>query len=474
MNDERAGRTETVIASLFCVITAAVFILRAPLTASLWLDETLSAWIVMGSVDDVWHRSISFQGQSPLYYLLLWGWSKLFGASELALRSLSILFCGITLALMSLLARHLRIGTLGVVIAVSFLLAADVFQDAVLSARPYSFALMTAVASILLVMRLVNSFSVLNATLCVSSLVALFYAHYLFGLIALPHAVLLIQSRANARRIAPYLVVAGLCCIPGLLQVATLFARKSGLSFAAAPTGIALLKGWVPLAAGVAVVVGVLMAIIWGGKLVLSGAHRSALRILLPYVVLGPLPLMIVSALGSTSLWTPRYWSWQLVMMALAVGVVIESFSTRRARLTAVAATCAFLLLRVLSQDRVVEGWREAALLASKRAGPVALYSGLAEVESGVVDGVREYEQYLRTPFVVYGVNNEIRLMRMSDSDAEIVGKMRGASSLVVQRRVRRGGEELSPYRFKKLLSENGLSIEEEKTEGTVTWISLR
>jgi hypothetical protein len=104
----------------------------------------------------------------------------------------------------------------------------------------------------------------------------------------------------------------------------------------------------------------------------------------------------------------------------------------------------------------------------------VALYSGLAEVESSVVDGVREYEQYLRTPLLVYGVTNEIRLLRMSDSDTDIVVSMSGATSLVVQKRVQRGGAVLSPFRFKKLLSESGQYIEEEKTEGTVTWISLR
>jgi hypothetical protein len=229
-----------------------------------------------------------------------------------------------------------------------------------------------------------------------------------------------------------------------------------------------------PLTAVVAVVVGIALAAIWGGRITFCTEVRGALRTLLPYVLLGPLPLMLVSIIGSASLWTPRYWSWQLVAMALVVGSLISAVSGYRPRLIALTATCFFLLLRVGSQERVGEGWREAAHLVSSRSGPVALYSGLIEVETGIVDGMPESQQYLRSPLLVYGVQEEIRLLPIQATDEALTSQLKGVSSVVVQQRTERSGLEISPRRFRELLQASGRSIESEKKSGTVTWLGVR
>ncbi len=60
-------------------------------TQSLWRDEAFSVWIATGSAMNVIaHTSKDFN--PPLYYLLLNFWMKIFGRSEIALRSLSLLF----------------------------------------------------------------------------------------------------------------------------------------------------------------------------------------------------------------------------------------------------------------------------------------------------------------------------------------------------------------------------------------------
>jgi hypothetical protein len=474
MNDSRNAQIETVVASFFCVLIVVVFFLRAPLTESFWLDETLSAWVVMAGAEEVWNRTIAFQGQSPLYYLLLWSWSKLFGSSEVALRFLSILFCGMALAFMARLAQRLQLPKIVTLIAISFLFSADIFQDALLSARPYSLALLIAVISIGLLVQLRGGFTARVAALWAASLVLVFYSHYLFGLIALPHFIVLLRSPILVRRVAPYLVGAGCCCIPGLVQVGMLFGRKNGLDFAATPVGLSLLRGWVPVATTVAVVMGAIVAAIWGGRISVGADYRKALRVLLPYVFLGPLPLRIVSVLGSASLWTPRYWSWQLMAMALVVGALTNSISGHKPRLIAITVIGSALLLRVASQERVVEGWREAAQLVAGRPGPVALYSGLIEVESGIVNGMPEYQQYLRSPLLVYGVTKEVRLMPIKATDEALMGDLRGVSSVVLQRRSDRSGAEISPRRFRGLLLANGQSIESEKESGTITWLAVR
>ena len=75
------------------VVTAAAVALRLPYLGnqSLWYDETFTRAIVTApSIADVWHGVKATEGSPPLYYLVTWGWAKLFGIhSDAALRATS-------------------------------------------------------------------------------------------------------------------------------------------------------------------------------------------------------------------------------------------------------------------------------------------------------------------------------------------------------------------------------------------------
>src|SRR5262245_11446011 len=58
---------------------------------SLWLDEFGTLWVIEGSFSQLMERVNAFQGQSPLYYLLVWFFVHLIGESEFTLRLLSLL-----------------------------------------------------------------------------------------------------------------------------------------------------------------------------------------------------------------------------------------------------------------------------------------------------------------------------------------------------------------------------------------------
>jgi uncharacterized membrane protein len=58
---------------------------------SLWLDETISVRYSQGSLQTLFNF-LSEDVHLPLYFLILWGWIKMFGTSELAVRSLSAVF----------------------------------------------------------------------------------------------------------------------------------------------------------------------------------------------------------------------------------------------------------------------------------------------------------------------------------------------------------------------------------------------
>jgi mannosyltransferase len=73
---------------------------------SLWFDEGYTAWMVGHSPMEI-IRLIRADTAPPLYYLLLHAWTRIFGQSESALRSLSALFSVLTLLLGLDIARKL-------------------------------------------------------------------------------------------------------------------------------------------------------------------------------------------------------------------------------------------------------------------------------------------------------------------------------------------------------------------------------
>ncbi len=61
------------------------------LTQSLWRDEAFSVWITQDSLGEVIRRT-GGDFNPPLYYILLHFWMRIFGRSEVTLRSLSLVF----------------------------------------------------------------------------------------------------------------------------------------------------------------------------------------------------------------------------------------------------------------------------------------------------------------------------------------------------------------------------------------------
>lgn len=76
------------------------------LTVSLWGDEAFAATLAVKSVVDI-IRIVARDTSPPLYYLCLHTWMKLFGTSEIAIRSLSFLFFLGTVVTVFLIGKHL-------------------------------------------------------------------------------------------------------------------------------------------------------------------------------------------------------------------------------------------------------------------------------------------------------------------------------------------------------------------------------
>jgi mannosyltransferase len=91
-----------------CVLFVAVLtglLFRLFPSTPLWLDEALSVDIASQPLGDITDR-LRHDGHPPLYYWLLHGWISLFGTSDAAVRSLSVVFGIVALALVWYVARR--------------------------------------------------------------------------------------------------------------------------------------------------------------------------------------------------------------------------------------------------------------------------------------------------------------------------------------------------------------------------------
>jgi len=198
------------IAAAVLVIVAGI-VLRFATRSDLWLDEALSVNISRLPYGDIpeWLRH---DGAPPLYYYLLHYWMKLFGTTDLAVRSLSGIFSAATLPLAWFCAK--RFGYRSVAwIAVLVLAASPYAFVYATSARMYSLETLLVFAGILAVRRAFERPSLGRVALVGVLMAILLYTHYWsLYLIAVVAALLICQawrgSDADRRHAARSVLVA--------------------------------------------------------------------------------------------------------------------------------------------------------------------------------------------------------------------------------------------------------------------------
>ncbi len=452
-------------------VIALLFSLRAPWTASFWLDETITAWIVHGSFASAWTRSIQFQGQSPLYYSLVWVIRQFLGDEELILRTLSIGCGGLVLLVAACIARKFSADRTVSLLSVALLIGSDTFQDALLSARPYALAMLCASTSLLFLLSLREVYSVRKAAALSAALIATFYAHYLFAVIGLVHVLVLLSDRRLMRRLVPWGVLTLLACAPGIFQLVSLSQRASALSFGTLPVisidswwqlpgellelSLGVLRVALPVVAVVSCAVGLILALIWDGRVRISDVTRGSLVLLMPYVLIPPLLFLIVSCLSPSMLFVPRYWSWSLIPSAVLLAFVVGSVHGGRARRIASVTALVFVMMRVLSQERVIEEWREAAARVRISGERVVLFSGLIEAEGAPQTQAGEYYQYLRAPLLVYGVEQPIEVIGITSAEEQLKQMFEPTPFTLIAFHAGRSGMR-SPERFLQIIERQG------------------
>jgi hypothetical protein len=104
---------------------------------SLNIDEPFTANTIQLSLSQIF-ETLRYDNNAPLHYLLLKGWAQLFGVSEFALRSLSILAFGLSILIVGLTARQVMGWQEGLVAALLLAVSTKMGLAHATSARPYA------------------------------------------------------------------------------------------------------------------------------------------------------------------------------------------------------------------------------------------------------------------------------------------------------------------------------------------------
>jgi mannosyltransferase len=389
------------------------------LPESLWLDETVTWWVVHGSFSDTLDRAVQYQPH-PAYYAGLWGWTQLFGTSEVALRLPSLLAM---LAACLLLA---RVGSalfadreLGWIAAVVFASSWNVFREST-DARAYALGLLVLIALVGSVRRWLEEGGRGPAIAC--GLLAALLPH-LHAFFALAYPALVVhalarwpRSRATGREVA---IIALLLAAGALLYlpVAISLADHAGsYSFARRPQpgGLVSMFVWDPAVAGL--LVGLCLAGIGsrrsrrGDPVPTPRPDRDTGLLLATWVLFPLLALYGLSVFSETSVFIGRYLSAAMPGVALLYALAVRAIPSAPARVVAVLVVA---VAGFVSHERPHDDLRGAAAAVEAFSDgdaevPVLFASGLIETQH--VEWLHDPERaaYLNAPASYYPMGDRV------------------------------------------------------------------
>lgn len=201
--------------ALVLALTALAAILRfATLDVqSIWLDESATMILVHRGLGGLLSHLPSSESAPPLYYVLVWGWTKVFGAGALGFRSFSALVGTLTIPVMYLAGRRVsqRVGLWAATLAVVNPAMYYYSQEA----RGYALLILFSAAAFVFWQRALQEPTARRLALWSGMSILALLTHYFAVFLFVPEAVILAR-RLHLRRVA---VPAGAVVLVGLALV---------------------------------------------------------------------------------------------------------------------------------------------------------------------------------------------------------------------------------------------------------------
>jgi len=316
--------------------------IAASQTRSFWEDEAYTGWLVTKDFTKI-IENIRADNNPPLYWLLVSIWSKVFGTSELGLRSFSILWMVATCLLTYKVAKDLFDENVSL-IAVGLLVFSPLVLTYAHNARYYSIAAALTLLLLLLFYNFIRTNSPLYLIFYVFVGTGLLYTMYLG--IAVPLALNLwwfiqwVRDNRKLSRLIVWVLAQGIMLLFYAPWISTLVAtahRNIPSNFASSNwlMGIFLRVGYLGYAYGVGEFLSPLNPVFWLGIIIVAGliffaAVKGKQSFWLPVIILvaGVVISVWISLVGLYSL---SYWQglpnrtffvYPLFVMILAYGIV--------------------------------------------------------------------------------------------------------------------------------------------------------
>jgi mannosyltransferase len=305
------------------------------ITKPLWLDETVSFFVIKGGFGEILFRQ-GWPGV-PAYPYILCLWAKLVGTGEIALRISSVLaMLGAAYALY-LCARELFEWDVAIVAAVIFCLDPVVILESI-DIRPYAFAALAITLSILALIRLRRSNSLFLAAALGFSAASIAYFQFLFVVILPAMAICLFAltvrpARTSWRQLGIALLAFCLGFLPVIPGLQYMFHTSGIHNFDAAPT-LMELGSTLALGGMGFILVAILIVAVASRRLDLQGYADSWVILLCISLALVPLLILYgVSAATPVHLFVFRYRIVAVPGIALCWALLLSRIDSRFLRL---------------------------------------------------------------------------------------------------------------------------------------------
>jgi mannosyltransferase len=371
--DAWLGRLSWIAPAVVTVVACAIG-LTGP---GLWADELATWGITAVSWQELWRQLDGTDASIGPYYVLIRLWVAVFGDSDLALRAPSMLAMAGTAAVVALIGKRLGSPRAGLLagLTLAILPVTTRFGQ---EARPYALATLAAAVATLLLVRMLEGFT-LGVALGYATAVAVLGAMHLVALLMLgAHGLaVLILKRKLLWRWTPS-ALGGLIPIIPLILVGR---RQQGNQI-----------GWLPLtdlhqleAYGYEFFSGSRIggALIGGAVMALGVAAVSRERGPVIAACLAVVPAGLLFAAGSvTHLWQQRYVLFTVVGWVLLVGLLLA----RRGAIAAVAAVATMAVLALPGHAAV----RKPAARYQDTSAVVALLERDYRPGDGIVYGLQD------------------------------------------------------------------------------------
>jgi 4-amino-4-deoxy-L-arabinose transferase-like glycosyltransferase len=411
------------------------------INSSLWLDEAGTWWIVKDGWREVVQRATDWTAVSPLYYLVVWGSSKILGLSEWSMRIPSLLALTASIYFLYRIAEKIYDRSSAVVVALIYLCMVCFWG---IDARPYALGLLGMTASTWGLMRWLEQPRFRTTMLYVISAALVIHANCILGLGLIAAGVYAIVSvwpgRVRLAQFCGLFVGTGLLCIPLIGAMRVLYGGRSAHTTMSTPTGWDMFQAFVPGGlAGACVLAGAMIALLFRKEFSPPKCSWKQALLISLWAFLPPLVLLLLPLISELYLLLDRYYSSSFPGQALLLGGLVSSFrhgTVRKALLIAMTAMTILMEGTIGRQHHGSEDWRGAMRFITHDVAidkPVLFVGPFAEATDFKAMERKDLKDILFAPEAKYGrPGRTIHLPHVFNSEAPeldgIVRELRGSS----------------------------------------------